>query len=252
MYRFLIATTYGYDVKSDDPGYIKLKKACSRRAYLDLARVVPYKYSVSKVVEYSKNKEMENEIISFQEIKKAFLDKIENKLIEKKEIKSAQEIICSVFLSAKEYNDKVFSESVNCSNNEPFTYGMAQKWVNMYYKYLWLFSYSEDCIKDCLDFPKELDMPIDSYIIDALFEEGILSEEVCNDEKTPLRDLIVTKNRKIKKTGRTSESILKWSGWNCEIYNEVQKHIKKKCSTMKKHILEFENDLWLKRVTEEK
>lgn len=237
MQRFLITTTFGYDLKANDSSYVKLKKACSRRAYLDLARVVAYKYSVSQINECRKKKEKEQEIEDFENAKGDFIKKNEEHLIHSKGFKHSREIINNVYDVATEYRYSVFNDS--------FTYGMAQKWVNMYFKYLWLFSDTEKLAFE-LGVPEDLDMPIDSYIIDALFEEGILSEEICSDD-VRLNLLIKTKNKKIRTDKRPSESILKWSGWDEKIYTAVQELIQKRCKAEEKHILEYEDELWMKK-----
>ena len=242
MQRFLITTTFGYDLKSDDPCYIKLKKACSRRAYLDLARVVPYKFSVSQIDECKKKCEKEQEIKDFIESKGSFICCVEGLLINSRESECSKTTISNVCSCAAKYKDDVFKA--------PFTFGMAQKWVNMYYKYLWLFSDTQE-FAAYLGIPEDLDMPIDSYIIDALFEEGILSEKICNNPSNHfLNCLITTSRKKVKSDKRPSESVLKWSGWDDNVYIAVQKLIKEKCKAENIHILKYENRLWMKQVIE--
>ena len=240
MQRFLITTTFGYDLNADDPGYIQLKKACSRRAYLDLARVVPYKYSVSKIDECIKKREKEREIENFENAKSNFIKTIEEKLIQSNEAKCSREIISEVYSDAAKFGMNVFKSS--------FTYGMSQKWVNMYFKYLWLFSDADELVGD-FGISTDLDMPIDSYIIDALFTKGVLSEEICNNPNNRyLNELISTRDKKIRINTRPSESVLKWSGWDREIYTAVQELIKERCKAENIHILQYENQLWMKQV----
>lgn len=82
MQRFLITTTFGYDLKANDAKYTKLKKACFKRAYLDLARVIPYMYSVSMIDKYNKNGEKEDDIAVFKQRKEEFFGVIGRLLME--------------------------------------------------------------------------------------------------------------------------------------------------------------------------
>ena len=85
---------------------------------------------------------------------------------------------------------------------------------------------------------------------DALSEEGILSEEICNNPAdTRLNRLLITSGVKAKQGRRPSEFVLKWSGWNKPIYTAVQEQIKK-CKPKNIHILKYENELWMKQVIE--
>lgn len=45
MQLFLVSTVFGYDMDEEDNNNEKLKLACIGRAYLDLARVIHYKFS---------------------------------------------------------------------------------------------------------------------------------------------------------------------------------------------------------------
>ena len=72
---------------------------------------------------------------------------------------------------------KKYSE-VCLNENEPFfTYGNAQKWVNMTMKYLWLL----DRLPEGLT-AKSLHVPIDSFILEKLREENV--DEIRRDGDT--------------------------------------------------------------------
>lgn len=104
-----------------------------------------------------------------------------------------------------------------------FTYGNAQKWVNMSMKYIWLLGLLPSNI------PKTaLHIPVDSYIIDALWEDKPI--------QFPLKEN-ANRNYKYKKP---SDHVEGWSKWNEEQY----------CNTLRKSIsktytLEWENRKWI-------
>ena len=158
MQLFLVSTVFGYDMDEEDNNNEKLKLACIGRAYLDLARVIHYKFSSNDI----ENSENENEIESFLNEKNNFKNDVKNILLN--ENGTAGELICSVYecANSNKYRYTVFKEKYE------FTYGMSQKWVNMFNKYMWLFSAGGDD-------DKKYEMPIDSYIIDALYKKEIMT-----------------------------------------------------------------------------
>lgn len=113
LYEFLVTSHFGVDLQNcaDDKEVIK---GCVFRAFRDLSRRVPYKYSVTQLAEMKKTENLEE---------------------------------------AKKFN-------ALWKNNEEFTYGLSQKWVNMTFKYLYL-------LGKCSIQNDKLDVPIDSYIIRA-------------------------------------------------------------------------------------
>ena len=148
MKRFMVYTVLGYDMNKPDEG--KLKKACSERAYLDLSRVIPYLYSASDINEKTPKVKI------FAEKKEEFKGEVEKKLLSIKSSSDPQKVIESIYKLANEENyGKILFKT-----DQEFTIGMAQKWVNMYLKYMWLLE-ADNITED------KLQMPIDSFIIDA-------------------------------------------------------------------------------------
>ncbi|MCR5344885.1 MAG: hypothetical protein K6E46_02365 [Lachnospiraceae bacterium] len=217
MQLFLVSTVFGYDMTEEDSGRRKIREACIGRAYLDLARVIPYKFSSNYIEKYKAN----DEVIAFVNKKNEFKKTVRKILIGVKETDKASKIIADVHKSAQEFEEAIFKvdESI-------FTYGMAQKWVNMFKKYMWLFGEFK-CDNE------NTDMPIDSYIIDALYHEKILTEDIASD----LFKGKVGKNR-------ASDYIKKWSHLNEDEYNIVQALIKANIPK-DKTILSWENELWM-------
>ncbi len=122
---------------------------------------------------------------------------------------------------------------------EIFTYGNAQKWVNMTVKYLYMLADIRDdkSIQEIKKDKKYLHIPIDSYIIDALWE---------------IKDIW----RPIKDGKNTAKSNLKgWSTWDEGEYKEVwkDKKTKKGVSTECRPMpIEWELDTWIKEAKKRK
>ena len=70
---------------------------------------------------------------------------------------------------------------VKHNGNSFFTYGNAQKWVNMTMKYLWLLGLLDNTV-DC----EKLHIPIDSFIIDTIWSEHCVKLPLkCGKKPTP-------------------------------------------------------------------
>lgn len=108
-----------------------------------------------------------------------------------------------------------------------FTYGNAQKWVNMTMKYLWLLG----LLDDAFDY-KKLHIPIDSYIIDIMWKADDYNINLpCKSENV---------NREYK-YAKPSDYVIGWSRWNDKMYKDFQDSLKGTFS------LDWENDAWIKQ-----
>lgn len=146
MQNFLLSGYFG-DVTEGNIG-----KLCVNRAYQDVCRTIPYRYSLEKI----KDRKNEPAIKKFVEKKKLFYAEIETILSEVKASDKPITLIETVKQKSGNYSE-IFRE-------DGFTYGQAQKWVNMTLKYLWLFG-------KCPIAEEELDVPLDSYIIHAIVDK---------------------------------------------------------------------------------
>lgn len=110
-----------------------------------------------------------------------------------------------------------------------FTYGNAQKWVNMSVKYMWLLGLLPDSINE-----KDLHIPIDSYIIDALWNDP--------EVKLPLK----TKPKKRSYDyNQPSEHVKPWSKWENE-YKDFRGSIREG------YDLSWENTAWIETAEKRK
>ena len=185
----------------------KIIGQCSYRAYQDLKRRVPYEYSSNAVEKLDENTKTE-----FRKKKEKFLteiyETINNNLTDDKgmfkKIINPREIIEDVIIVGKK-NQAVFK------NDKNFTVGLAQKWVNMTLKYLWILGVVDAASE------AELEVPIDSYILEELCELGL-------DVK-----------------------YIKWSTWNDFLkYVEIQEELKKIITNEFQTRIAWENEAWIK------
>jgi hypothetical protein len=188
---------------------------CVDKAYQDLKRRIPYKYSNSKVKDLGHEEkvlycnlkkdfyqEISEIICSYLVVREAYpLDVIDIKNI------NPSEIIEDVIECAKKYQ-MLFKEDTT------FTVGLAQKWVNMTLKYLWILGVLDD------EYDENLDVPIDSYILVEVAKLGI---DIKN---------------------------IKWSSWNSlSEYKEIQTTLKKVvleeqgCTSIR-----WENEKWINAI----
>ena len=148
----------------------------------------------------------------------------------------------------------IHNRILNKDRRPIFTYGNAQKLVNMTMKYLHLLSNDKPATNDFFGFVQhyadDLHMPIDSYIIDALFRKKVLTWKECRENTDSCIGCLVGPRQKdpADDNKRRSEYIkIKWSNWDEYLYKAVQERIRKKKPAAYKNIIEWENDLWIEQ-----
>lgn len=128
-----------------------------------------------------------------------------------------------------------------------FSYGNAQKWVNMTLKYVytlyWLYhAFSPKC-EFCVKYGALIDnyahcfhIPVDSFMIEALWRE----KEIA----LPLKG----KASRSKEYKNPSEYVKPWSKWSEQEYKDFQKSVRDHAETVlgKKNQLEWEGPEWIK------
>lgn len=114
------------------------------------------------------------------------------------------------------------------SNKSIFTYGNAQKWLNMALKYLWLLGALPNDIKE-----ERLHAPIDSYILQKLW--NLKAEGV-----TCLADTFYYKGNSWSKISDYND------------YFDLQKVIRDMAEQGGKTVIEQENEAWIEMAIERK
>ena len=220
LYDFLMYSVFG--IVDKDNKYDK-KIKCAYRAYRDLARTLRYKYTSSEL-EHAKKGSKEGD---FKEKRDSWIREMCTELInsidmfekEKKEFDIWHKELCAKFVEPTE-EDQVF-----CRGKEflekGFTYGQAQKWLNMTLKYLWLMDLLPTSIS-----PEWLHVPIDSYILKKLKREDSFKE--CDD---------------IKSDQYLNET---WSAFsNYDNYKELQERIRDMLKEEAEAPIEWEGTAWI-------
>ena len=211
LLSFLVYSYFGCGIS--DPAEDK-KQKCARRAYLDLARTVKYQYSSSELDKAKKGPELyeyKNERnAKISDVCKNLIGSIEKcpdgnanfDLWHKKECETIQD----------EMNGVVKGEKLL---KKDFTFGQAQKWVNMTLKYMWLLDMLPEGISE-----EDLHVPIDSFILEAL-------TNICKDGT-------------YKYNGEA------WSRLTTDKYDTIQKEIRNIAKEKEINApIEWENTAWI-------
>lgn len=211
---FLMYAYFG--ITKADPKDIILKK-CAERAYLDLCRTIKFK--------------TENE-----DIKTEYKAKICDKLIKEYDV-----LLNAVNISS--YNEKqntfdrehkrICEEIIGIySKICDFTYGQAQKWLNMILKYVIL-------LEESSELKGYLHIPVDSLIMQAVGSDNAKLKHCLKLECVPKKDGTVSKY---------SEGTSKpWSKWNYDDYITFQNTVRKAINenTSFGSPIEWENEAWI-------
>ena len=164
---FLLYSYFG--CKSEDLAREGIQK-CAYRAYLDLNRRIAFKYSSSELDKMQKdNTDLAKK---YKEAKKALIESVCDIIlcsVDKYECVDGQfglwhKAKCEEIMGTM--NTAIFQDDSLILKSNSFTYGLAQKWVNMTLKYLWLL----DRLPEGLT-AKSLHVPIDSFILKKMQED---------------------------------------------------------------------------------
>lgn len=165
----------------------KSGEKCAYRAYLDLNRRIEFNYSskaLDNMQSRTASKEKKDIAKAYKEAKNDIIKAICSKIlcpVDKSKCidegfnlwhKSKCKEIMDTMNSAKTKDGTLILK-----RNNSFTYGLAQKWVNMTLKYLWLLGMLPRGLT-----AKSLHVPVDSFILEKLQEEKV--NEIRKDGDT--------------------------------------------------------------------
>ena len=160
---FLLYSYFGCERKELEQ---RGKEKCAYRAYLDLARTVKYAYSSTEL----EKAKFGSDAYAFAVVQKDRIKFICSKLIESIEgypnhsggFDTWHESKCAQIIDQM---NAPYGDGKKGFLKARFTYGQAQKWVNMTLKYLWLLDMLPNGLSEA-----ELHVPVDSFILEALKE----------------------------------------------------------------------------------
>lgn len=218
---------------------------CAKRAYLDLNRTL----------RFSKDSNAKEHDSFCDEISKQIRDRIIKELpnITDKNFDEIHNDICNKIVSlARNYKGKTDSLVLSVIKNNKnekidqkiFYYGQAQKWLNMTLKYMYLLGFWDDDFKR---FSKVLHVPIDNYIIEAVWHEGETeNNKIKLKNKIWLIKIPSPYGDSVRKNKYNQEIIISWSKWSEDEYKDFQIKLRKHPLLEGKSPLEWENDIWIK------
>lgn len=198
--------------KGDDMNDILSK--CAERAYLDLCRTIKFNTDNKNTKTKYKAKICEMLVNEYDVLSNA----IKNSNEKQNAFDREHKIICEEIINT-------YSEV------SEFTYGQAQKWLNMMLKYVLMMA-EDSALKNYLH------IPVDSYIMQAVGSDNPKLKYCLKLECVPKKDGAV---------GKYSESTSKpWSKWNYEDYIAFQNCIRKAISESSySSPIEWENEAWI-------
>lgn len=205
---FLLYSYFGFDIQElnnkDKKDDVMLK--CAHKAYLDLNRTLAFNDGLPKT-QKGINEKRENFTKS---VEKMIIAEI-NAYNYQNDFDKWHEMVCD---KIKEYADTAKNiEGDLLIKNKKFSYGQAQKWLNMTLKYLWMLGIlNENIEKD------KLHVPIDNFILQAIQDSiGVNAKENTLKGKVTT----VAKNEQYKFNGSS------WSKLDKENYETIQQELKK-------------------------
>lgn len=198
--------------KGDSMNDILVK--CAEKAYLDLCRTIKFNTDNRDTRKSAKQKICEMLVHEYDILENAVKDSDEKQNAFDREHKRICEEIINAYSEISE-----------------FTYGQAQKWLNMMLKYV-LMTAEDSALKNYLH------IPVDSYIMQAVGSDDTKLKHCLKLECVPKKDGTV---------GKYSESASKpWSKWNYEEYIAFQDSIRTAISE-RDHTspIKWENAAWI-------
>lgn len=183
----------------------KALNICANRAYRDLCITLSFSKEhpdfCSKGCELLQNK-ISEKILNCE---KSYFDKNHNE-------------ICDAIVKA--CNDKKVLE-------KDFTYGQAQKWLNMTLKYMLIMGFWNDELKDIIGV---MHVPVDSYVIEAVWKD----------------EHIILPMKSNKTRGKyNSEKVVPWSKWDKDMYTAFQTSLRESEILNGEVPINWERHAWL-------
>ena len=209
---------------------------CAYHAYLDLNRRIEYLYSSNALDNMQSRKASEedkNIAIKYKEAKKALIESVCDIILcsaDKYECVDGQfglwhKAKCEEIMGTM--NTAIFQDDSLILKSNSFTYGLAQKWVNMTLKYLWLLDMLPNGLSEA-----ELHVPVDSFILEALKETQQFN----------------TEGNKI--TGSGESYYYNGEAWSAisdpENYKKLQKEIRDIAKEQGISPIQWEGPVWIK------
>lgn len=187
---------------------------CANKAYMDLCRTIRFKTDDGNIKAEYKTKICDMLVNEYDVLINAVKPADDKQTVFDEEHNQICKEICKTYAEISE-----------------FTYGQAQKWLNMMLKYV-LLTEGDSVLKSYLH------IPVDSYIMQAVGSDNPKLKYCLKLECVPKKDGTL---------GKYSESSSKpWSKWNYEEYIAFQSAVRTAISESNYHSpIEWENEAWI-------
>lgn len=181
---FLWITYFGITKTEAKNNKNKAAFACADRAYRDLCRRIPYRYSSSEIEE--NKKEYKDYIDLKDSFREVVCDYIINSIEDiNGEFDDFHRTTCGGIIALSDGTDNEHPEykklfkpvKHDTAEKIGLNYGLAQKWLNMTIKNMLVMGLWDDLFKHYLS---SIHVPIDSYILDAA--GGTKGDSICEGE----------------------------------------------------------------------
>ena len=207
---------YSYFNITKDDSMQEIMKKCAEKAYLDLCRTIKFKTADKNLKAEYKSKVCDRLIIKAYDV---LLNAVESSDDKQNAFDSEHKRICEEIIGT-------YSEICE------FTYGQAQKWLNMTLKYIVL-------LEENSELKSYLHIPVDSLIMQAVGSDNAKLKHCLKLKCVPKKTVL---------SAKYSEGSSKpWSKWNYDEYiafqNTVRKAINEKTSFCSP--IEWENEAWI-------
>ena len=216
----LFGVPYHVAEELDEKGKIEL---CARRAYGDLSRTIHYCKSSEWLEKHEK--EEENFINAKEDFKKIIQEYIAESIVQ---------LLSQNAESAKVFNKwhagcctkikEIADRRTDVIKEKTFSYGQAQKWVNMTLKYMDISGFWDQDTR-FTGLRGMLHVPVDSYIMEAAKKEGV---------SLPRKNV----------NGKSSE-IKTWSKWDDTDYKGFIKELSRVIERKRKSLSDWEDEEWI-------
>ena len=163
--RFFVYSFIGLDI-NNEYNEEQVINACIERAFRDMSRTMNYTYSISALNDKSKDFKLKYEGMKANyklEVKNLIKGFVQKKPVNQDKFDEWHNELCKSIIELSEKYEKDNERLLSNDNGDCFSYGQAQKWVNMALKYMWIMG-----VPDCVSCKSFLHVPIDRYILKQL------------------------------------------------------------------------------------
>lgn len=158
-----------------------------------------------------------------------------------------------------EFKEFKWVDKEHKEKGKAFTYGNAQKWVNMTIKNIYVLYLVGKLVEDNLgpgykkfledysaicDKHEDFHLPVDSYIIDEVCREGLITKKMLENNDFPRNEKVsLPQKKELNEKKIPSECVKGWSQWDQKTYNDFITLVK---DNHREDVFAWECKSWIK------